>query len=212
VNRGELDLAIRFDEDLLRLSRERNDVSGVVLGHLSSGARLMFAGMFAASRSHLEKTLALYDPISHRSLVDSAGAHPHVFSQAYLGNVLFCLGFPDQAPARGSAIIFEAKRLAHPPTLALGLAIGARLLSLVGEDVALNEWVNQLLAVATEQGFPHWRAQGAIYRGWVKVKGNVTEGISVMGSGLTAYRAGGAELFVPHYLDPLVSCPIDSTQ
>ena len=42
VFRGELDLALRLDEDLLRLSRQRNDSAGLVLGHLSSGRDLMF--------------------------------------------------------------------------------------------------------------------------------------------------------------------------
>jgi predicted ATPase len=206
AHRGELDLARHLDEDLLRLSRQRNDVAGLVLGHLSSGVNLMFAAMFASSRSHLEKALAGYDPISHRPLVHHAGAHPHVFAQAYLGNALFCLGFPDQALARSSANIPEAKRLAHPPSLAGGLAIGARLFALVGDDTALAEWVNQLFAVATEHGFPHWRAQGTIYRGWVKVKiGDVTEGMSLLRNGLTAYRASGVELLVPHYIDLLAA-------
>jgi class 3 adenylate cyclase/predicted ATPase len=197
---GEFDLARRLDEDLLRLSRQRNDAAGLVLGHLSTGINLMFVGMFALSRSHLEEALALYDPISQRSLVRQAGVHPHIFSQAYLGNVLFYLGFPDQALAKSNAIISEARRLAHPPSLAGSLAIGVRLLSLVGDDAALEEGVNQLIAVATEQGFPHWRAQGAIYRGWLKVKnGDTTEGMTLLQGGLTAYRAGGAELFVPHY-------------
>jgi len=80
------------------------------------------------------------------------------------------------------------------------LAIGMRLLSLIRDDVALDESVNQLMALATEQGFPHWRAQGAIYGGWVKVKnGNVTEGMTLLRSGTTAYRASGAQLLVPHY-------------
>ena len=200
AHRGEFDLARRLDEDLLRLSRQRNDAAGLVLGHLSAGMNLMFVGMFALSRSHLEKALALYDPMSHRSLVRQAGVHPHVFSQAYLGNVLFCLGFPDQALARSNANILEARRLAHPPSLAGSLAIGVRLLSLVRDDAALEEGINQLIAVATEQGFPHWRAQGAIYRGWVKVKnGDTMEGMTLLQRGLTAYRVGGAELFVPHY-------------
>jgi predicted ATPase len=38
--RGELDLARRLDDDLLRLSRHRNDSAGLVLGHLSSGLNL----------------------------------------------------------------------------------------------------------------------------------------------------------------------------
>jgi class 3 adenylate cyclase len=57
AHRGELDLALRLDEDLMRLSRQRNDAAGLILGHLSAGVNLMFAGMFAASRSHLERRL-----------------------------------------------------------------------------------------------------------------------------------------------------------
>jgi predicted ATPase len=201
AHRCEFDLAQRLDEDLLRLSRQRNDAAGLVLGHLSSGVNLMFVGRFASSRSHLEKALALYDPASHRSLVHQAGVHPQVFSQAYLGNVLFCLGFPDRAMARNNANIPEARRLAHPPSLAGGLAIGARLLSLAQDYVTLDQWVNQLIAVATEQSFPHWRAQGTIYRGWVKIRnGDVGYGMALLRSGSTAYRAGGAELLVPHYM------------
>ena len=31
--RGEIDLALRLDEDLLRVSRQRKDAAGLVLGH-----------------------------------------------------------------------------------------------------------------------------------------------------------------------------------
>ena len=114
--RGELDLAQRSDEDLLRLSRQRNDSSGLVLGHPSSGRRLMHAGKFASSRSDLEEVLALYDPIWHRSLAHQAGIHPHVVFTGAFGERPFCLGFPDQALAQSSAAIAEARRLAHAPS------------------------------------------------------------------------------------------------
>jgi hypothetical protein len=55
--RGELTLALRFDEDLLRLSSQRSDAAGLVLGHASSGRDLFFVGRFKSSRSHLEETL-----------------------------------------------------------------------------------------------------------------------------------------------------------
>jgi len=188
-------------EDLLRLSRQRNDSGGLVLGHASSGRNLMYVGRFASSRSHLEEALALYDPISHRSLGNQVGSDAYVNSQAYLGFVLFCLGYPDQALAQSDAAIAEARRLAHPPSLALTLTFGARLHSLDGENAALDERAGQLIAVATEQGFPFWRAMGAIYRGWVKVKnGNVAEGMSLLRSGSTAYRTTGAELYMPHFI------------
>jgi predicted ATPase len=197
--RGELDLALRLNEDLLRLSRQRNDSGGLVLGYYSSGRILMYAGRFASSRPHLEEVIALYDPASHRSLVHQAGTHPRVGAQGCLGVVLFCLGFPDQALAENRAAIAEARRLIHPPSLAVSLTLGTVLLSLVGKNAALDEPADQLIAVATEQGFPLWRAWGTIYRGWVRVKnGDVAEGMSLLRSGSTAYRATGAEAWMTH--------------
>jgi len=151
--RSEFDLALRVDEDLLRLSRQRNDAGGLVLGHFSSGRTLMLTGNMASSRFHLEQVLTLYDPDSHHLLIRQTGTHPYVNSLALLGNVLFCLGFPYQALARCSAAIAEARRLTHQPSLAASLNIGARILSLVGDNAALEERAKEVAALATEQGF-----------------------------------------------------------
>ena len=102
MHHGELDKALRVDEDLLRLSRQRSDSGGFVLGHFSSGRNLMRSGRFTSSRSHLEEALALYDPISHRALVHQIGFHSHVISQAVLGNVFLCLGYPKSGIGTGA--------------------------------------------------------------------------------------------------------------
>jgi len=113
---------------------------------------------------------------------------------------LLCLGYPDQALAESNAAIAAARRLAHPPSLAVTLAVGAIFLSLIADDAALDEWADQLVAVATEQGFPVWGAVGTIHRGWVKVKnGDVTEGMSLVRSGSAAYRATETEMWTPHF-------------
>jgi predicted ATPase len=81
------------------------------------------------------------------------------------------------------------------------LATATRLLSLVGDNAPLEERSDQLAAVATEHGFPFWRAMGTNCGGWVKVKnGDVAEGISLLRSSSAAYRATGAEVWMPHYL------------
>ena len=197
-------MALRLDEVLLHLSRERRDSAGLVLGHASSGRNLVFVGKLALSRFHLEESLALHDPISHRSLVHQAGFELSSSSQAFLGIVLFCLGYPDQASARSGAAIAEARRLAHPPSLAQSLAFGARLLSLVGDNTALGTLAEELITVATEQGFPFYRAQGTIYRGWVTIQnGDATQGMALLQSGLNAYRSTGAETWIPHFIDLL---------
>jgi predicted ATPase len=85
--------------------------------------------------------------------------------------------------------------------LAASLTLGSILLSLIGDNAALDERACQLIAMATEQGFPFRRAMGTISRGWVKVKnGDVAEGISLLRSSSVAYRATGAEVWVPYYV------------
>jgi hypothetical protein len=197
MHRGEFDLAQRLDEDLLRVSSQRNDPGGLVLGHYPSGRTLLFLGKFALSRLHLEEALALYDPISHGSLVHQAGIHPRVGTRATFGISLFCLGYPDQALAQSSAAVNEARELAHLPSLGMSLDNRARLLTLVGDNAALSEAADQLIGLAIDQGFPFWRALGTIYRGSAKVKnGDVAEGISLLRAG-SAARAAGAEVWVP---------------
>ena len=115
AHRGELDVALRLDQDLLRLSRRRNDFAGLVMGHYSFGRNLMWLGGFVSSRSHLETVLALYDPNPHHSLVRQTGVHPQLAAQAALGVVLCCLGFPDQALAQTNKAIAEAQRLSSRP-------------------------------------------------------------------------------------------------
>jgi predicted ATPase len=145
--------------------------------------------------------LAVYDPIFHRSLIHQAGDDPRANSQAVLGIVLFCLGYPEQALAQSDAAIAEARRLAHPPSLASSLAFGTTVLSLLRDNAALDERAGQLVAIATELGFPLWGVAGTSHRGLVMVQnGDVAEGISLLRSSSTAYRAGGAEAWLPYLL------------
>jgi predicted ATPase len=196
-----LKLALSLDEDVLRLSRRRNDIIGLVLGHLSSGRNQFIGGRFASSRSHFEEVLALYDPISHSSLVHQVGAHPQAPTQAFLGVAVFCLGYPDQAVARINGAIAEARKIAHPPSLAMCFGHGARLLSLDGNNAVLGEWVDQFDALATEQAFPVWRAEAATYRGWTKIRnGDLAQGMSLLRSGSAAYSATGAVQWMPHHI------------
>jgi len=201
VNRCEFDVAQRLAEDLLRVSRQHNNSAGLVLGHTCSGRTLVSVGRFASARSHLEQALALYDPIGHSLLPHQVGIDPHVTSQTNLALVLFCLGFPDQAMAQGSAAVAGARRLAHPPSLALSLGIGTYPLALAGDNLALEERVNELVSVAAEHGFSLYSAAGTILRGWAMVKnGDVTEGMALLSSGSAAYRAAGQEAWMPFFV------------
>ena len=200
--RGQFDLALRADEDLLRLSRQRNDRARLALAYTSSGRTLMFIGRLGLSRSHLEEALTLYDAVSDGALVDQAGTDPCVNAQAVLASVYLCLGYPDQALKRSKTAIADARRLGHQASLAVTLALSARLhLLLEDDDGTLGEHAGLLVAMSTEQSFAYWRAVGTIYDGWVRVKhGDVAEGIWMIRRGSTAYSATGATALVPFHL------------
>jgi len=136
---------------LLNVSRQRNDSRGLILSHQSCGSGYLMRGRFALSRSLLETVSSLYNPAIHDSLGAQTGSHPHVVAEGYLGVVLLCLGFPDQALARTNAAIAEARRLAYPPTLGSSLMISAILLSLAGDNIPLEERSDELVAVAASR-------------------------------------------------------------
>jgi predicted ATPase len=107
----------------------------------------------------------------------------------------------DLALAQTDAAIAEARTLAHAPSLAASLAFGTHCNLRLGNLSASAELADELIAVAIELGFLHWRAQGTICRGWAKFKiGDVTEGMSLLRNGLDTYRATGAEQYIPEYL------------
>jgi tetratricopeptide (TPR) repeat protein len=196
---GELASALGLAEDLLRLSYERDDTAGLVQGHFAIGRTLMFIGRFGLARSHLEKSLSLHNEIG-RPAVTPMGVQMYGM-QMYSAIVLACLGYPDQALSNSAASAVEARGLADPISLATSMAMRSRLLSLVGDDMALGEQADQLVSLTIEQGFRQWHAQGTIYRGWVQARnGNVAEGVPLLRSGISAFRASGTEAWLPHFL------------
>jgi len=196
---GELASALGLAEDLLRLSYERDDAAGLVQGHFAIGRTLMFIGRFGPARSHLEKSLSLHNEIG-RPAITQMGVQTYGV-QMYSAIVLACLGYPDQALSNSAASAVEARGLADPISLATSMAMRSRLLSLVGDDMALGEQADQLVSLTIEQGFRQWHAQGTIYRGWVQARnGDVAEGMSLLRSGIIAFRVSGTEAWLPHFL------------
>lgn len=195
--RHERDSALSLIDEILRLSHQRSDASGLILGYSEMGETLMFAGEFVSSRSHLERALAVRNP----SFQPAFFTHdPLVPARGNLAIVLFCLGYPDQAWAASRTTIAEAQRLGHPASLALSRIFDAILLSLAADNAALDARATELIATATEHGFALYRAQGEIFAGLAKVRyGEVSEGNLLLRSGLDAYRATGSEVWMPHY-------------
>jgi predicted ATPase len=64
-----------------------------------------------------------------------------------------------------------------------------------------QERAEALISLATDQGFPQWKALGALLRGWALAQqGQAQEGIGLITQGMMAWRATGAEISRPYFL------------
>jgi predicted ATPase len=64
-----------------------------------------------------------------------------------------------------------------------------------------QERAETAINLATEQGFPPWRAMGSIMRSWALAQqGQAKGGIEQMHQSLVAHRATGAEALLPYFL------------
>src|SRR5262249_13301415 len=94
-----------------------------------------------------------------------------------------------------------AEGLSRPHLSAHALGLAAQFHSLRREELLARERAEAMIALATEQGFPFWLAQGTLLRGWALAKqGQVEESIAQMQQGLAAYRATRSEVRLSYLL------------
>jgi class 3 adenylate cyclase/tetratricopeptide (TPR) repeat protein len=195
--RADLNRARQLAEEVVGLGEESSDVPTRVMG-CNAGALACFQiGEFAAGRAYAEKGLALYDP-AHRLASNDALVQLQIRSSWLLA----CLGHLDQALFRGREALDEARRLSHPPTLALALmSVWFTEWCVRLEPGSLLRYPDELLAHATEHGFGLYRPAALFERGWcLAALGHTDEGIQLIAAVLASYEELGFIVWRPSIL------------
>jgi predicted ATPase len=198
IVRAESRMAHELAEELLRLAQRAQDAAMLVAAYSMLGTTSFYLGENASARVHLEQGVALYDPQQHRShaFLD-VGTDPGVLCFIYAAQVLWLLGYPDQA-------LTLAQELSHPFSLAYALDFAALLHRLRREEQAAQERAEAAMTLSTKQGFPLWLAIGMILRGGTLAEqGQGVEGMAQMREGLAVFQATGAAVGRPYFLTVL---------
>ena len=199
--RGEFQTAHALGEQLLTLAQQAQDSAMLLAAHRALGTTLFHLGAIASAHTHLAQGIALYDSKQHRALAFLYGEDTGVVCHSFASWALWYLGYPDQALAQRHEAVTLAQQSAHPFSLAFALSFAAVFHQFRREMRAAQERAEATISLATEQGFPHWRAQGSVLRGWALAhQGQAQEGIVQISQGLTAYHATGAEILRPYCL------------
>ena len=193
------------EKQLLGLAQREEDPTLLLLAHHAMGMTLFYLGEFVAAREHFEEVLMRYNPEQHHSLALLYGMGDiKVNALCHYAWTLWILGFVDLGKEREGELLAWARELSHPFSLGWALGFTCDIYGDRRELQAVRECAEEGIAHSTEQGFPHWLAQGTLQRGWVLAhEGQVEEGIVQMHQGFSGWKATGMELglsFWPRWL------------
>ncbi|MBV8056480.1 MAG: AAA family ATPase [Deltaproteobacteria bacterium] len=200
VMRGELQTARSLAEQLLSIAEGQGDQELLLRAHSALGFTLIWPGEFALALAHLERSKSLCDSM----LQASQGLAHSQLKADILGNLALTLaisGYPD----RGADMIRQAIALARKIGLPFSLAMALHLSSVIhagrGEgDLALS-FADEVIHVATAQGFQLLLAYGICWRGVaLAVNGNAEQGIITLREGLALVRNTGSETAQTYWL------------
>jgi predicted ATPase len=157
-------------------------------------------GEFTSARAHLEQGIALYDPQRQPSLSFLYPMDPGAACRSWMSEILWYLGYPDQALKRSQEALSLAYELPQRLTLVAALSHAAALHRLRGELQLTQQHVEAIRTLSTEQGFSFYLALNTAPQGWIMVEqGKAEEGVAHMRQGMAALEATGGGILSSPY-------------
>jgi predicted ATPase len=164
--RAEHQTALELGEQCLQLAQRVQDTELLLAAHCALGDSWFYLGQPARACTHLEHTIALYDPEQHHGLaLRYAGMDLGIAVLGYCGWALWLRGYPEQARTRSDQALTLAQHLAHPYSLARALYYDTILHQLSRHGPAVREQAQATITVATQQGFALVQAAGPLVHG-----------------------------------------------
>jgi predicted ATPase len=213
IVRADHQTARTLGEELLHIAEREQAPALLVEAHWALGVTLLHMGELGAARRHCEQSVAQYDAQQHRALAIEYGHDPAMSSLSFEAWALWLLGYPEQALRQSQACVTLACGFAHPHSLAYALTLATVVHQYRREWDQTQEQAEVVIALATEQGFPHWVAQCTIYSGRAVVEhGCAVDGIDQIGWGMAAMRDTGAEVLQSLFLGLLAEAYLKDGQ
>jgi len=194
------DLAAEF----LALAQKQGAAIPIMVGHRLMGASLTLTGDIAEARSHQDRAIELYDPAEHRLVATRFGYDTGVAVLIFRSLAQWLLGYPDAALKDSNDALSNAREMGQATTLMWALFFNVTFHIVGGDHSVATTRVSELLGLAEEKGAFPWTAGGTALEGCTLVlTGKASDAISMLTSGIIAWRSAGTTMFGPFYLSLL---------
>jgi DNA-binding winged helix-turn-helix (wHTH) protein len=159
--------AWELGEHLLAVAQQSGDPALLLQAHHALWTTASNRGAFPTARRHIEQGLALYSPQQHRAQTALYGGHdPGVCGRSYASQIVWLLGYPEQAAQWNAAALTLAQGLAHPFTLGHTFLNVAAFHKLRRDAPRVSEWAQATRTLGRAQESPYLEAQSAVLLGW----------------------------------------------
>ncbi|HET6667733.1 MAG TPA: adenylate/guanylate cyclase domain-containing protein [Intrasporangium sp.] len=187
--RGEVDKAIEYAHEILRLDDAQDDAGMRVSGYTLLGANTGFAGDLRAGLGYLDQAIETFESGGYQSGRLRLGLDPRVSCLTTSGFFLWLLGYPDRAVERTDRAIVLATDIDHPYSLAYAFYHAGFLHLWRREPEIVRTLAQGAWDVAKKSELPLWRAlsmclQGAATSGL----GRPEEGLRQIVAGIDRYQ------------------------
>lgn len=200
IVRADFLTARELAEQLTQLARQEDDPATLLEAHRALGYTLYLVGDIEAARTHLQRSLDLYDPRRHGAHALLYGQDPGVICRSHFALLLVLLGYPDQALHHSTTALALAKEQRHPYTLALAYYHAAVLHQSLRNPQRTHELATALIALSHEHGFAYCLAGGMFLQGWaLTLQGSLKAGLQGMQDGIAAYETTGSTIAQPYF-------------
>ena len=200
------DIIIQLAAEVLALAEKQGTTAPLLMAHRAMGIAMFYTGNIIGGRVHLEQAIALYDPAEHRPLAVRFGTDVRVHALSYRSWALWLLGYHEAALADADHALKEARGIAQAASLMNTLAITQFTHAFSGRFTTANAHVNELAALADENGSIYWKSFAKWLQGWLlALDGKASDAVRMLTSGITTWRSTGATLFAPTQLSSLAS-------
>src|SRR5260370_42416096 len=133
---------------LLALAEKEGQTASLTIAHRTTGVCLLCTGGLRQGRAHLDRAIAIYDPIAHPPLTTRFGQDSRVAALCYRAIALWLLGYPDAAIADANEALCDARETGHAATLIYALSLTSFSHLLCGNYAAANPQLREPVSLA----------------------------------------------------------------
>jgi class 3 adenylate cyclase/predicted ATPase len=183
----------------LALAGKQTATAPLTIGHRVVGVSLLLTGEVADGRVHLDRAIALYNPVEHRPLTTRFGLQDAGVAILSLRSLaMWLLGYPDAAKTDVERALSDAREIGHVATLLFALIMTAITQMLLGDNLALRIQGQETVGLADEKRASlFWKAAGMVMQclGSLLAE-NTSLAVSSLTHAISIYRSTGAAVHV----------------